>query len=110
MDETFDKKFFAKRLKEIRKGKKLTQDEVCDKSNIDISNYSKIETGKILPSLNSFYKIVKGLDVDANEFFEFNHLQEENLLDERIRKIYHNYSLKEKQLLYKLMRSIEDYR
>ncbi len=49
----FNKKNFGLRLKEIRKGKGYTQENLCEKANIDTSNYSKIETGKVTPSLKS---------------------------------------------------------
>lgn len=110
MDKSFDKDIFAKKLKEIRKGKNLTQDEVCDKCDIDVSNYSKIETGKILPSLGSLYKIAKGLDIEINELFEFEYFSKEAELDAKIQAIYKNYSLKEKQFLYKIMRNLEDFK
>lgn len=97
MNSEFDKNAFGKRLKEIRKSKKLTQDEICDKANIDVSNYSKMETGKIMPSLSSFYKIVNGADVDANEFFQTEHLCDDAVLDEKIKAIYDKYSIEQKR-------------
>lgn len=108
MNNIFNKKFFSQRLKEIRKAKGMTQDEVCDKSDIDVSNYSKMETGKVLPSLNSLYKLIKGVGFRPDELFEYNHFEDEKILDEMIKNIYTNYSLKKKQCLYKIMRDLED--
>lgn len=109
MEHEFDKEAFSKRLKEIRKSKNLTQDEICDKSDLDVSNYSKMETGKVLPSVKSLYKITKGLDMEPNDFFEFDHFVNEDTLDKKIQKIYKNLSVKEKQFLYKFLKSLKDY-
>ena len=109
MGMDFNKKNFGLRLKEIRKGKGYTQENLCDIANIDISNYSKMETGKVTPSLQALYKILKGADIEPNELFEYEHLSSEKLLDEKIKEIYSKYSLSKKQFLYKFMRSFEDY-
>lgn len=109
MFEDFNNKKFAKRLKEIRKAKKLTQEEVCNRTNIDSSNYSKMETGKISPSLKSLYKLIKGTDFVPNDLFEYDHFSNEKELDEMNMKIYHSFSLRKKQSLYKILRALEDF-
>lgn len=109
MEDNFNKDQFAQRLKEIRKAKGLTQEVLCEKAGIDVTNYSKIETGKTTPSLKSLYKIIKGVSYEPNEVFEYEHLVDEKLLDQKIQYMYKNYSLKEKQFLYKFMRNLEDY-
>ncbi len=105
----FNKKNFGLRLKEIRKGKGYTQENLCEKANIDTSNYSKIETGKVTPSLKALYSIIKGAEIEPNELFEYEHLSNEKLLDKKIQEMYSKYSINKKQLLYKIMRSFEDY-
>ena len=108
MEKEFDKMNFALRLKEIRKSKGLTQEEICDLTGMDVSNYSKIETGKITPSLVSLQKLIKFANISPNELFDYDHLNKEEKLDSMVSEIYKSFSLKQKRALYKFMRMIEE--
>ena len=110
MENEFNKKHFAQRLREIRKSKGLTQEEICEITGMDVSNYSKIETGKVAPSLPSLQKLITYAKFSPNEVFEYSHLESETDLDKMIFDIYEKLSLREKQTLYKLMRIIEENR
>ncbi len=104
----FDKNKFAKRLKEIRIAKGLKQEALCAKINIEPPNYSPMETAKGLPSIPTFHRIVESLEVSPNEFFEYEHLENEKTLDEMNMKIYNSLSLKKKRGLYKILRALEE--
>ena len=108
MDNEFDKKNFAYRLREIRKSKGLTQDEIFEKTGIDVSNYSKMETAKITPSLTSLQKLIKYADFVPNELFDYDHLDKEEILDEKIFEMYKKLTLSQKRALYKFIRIIEE--
>ena len=110
MENEFDKKHFALRIREIRKAKGLTQEELCDITGIEVSNYSKIETGKVAPSMASLQKLIVHAGFVPNELFEYTHIDTENKLDKKIAEIYNRFSLSKKQLLYKIMRGIEEYK
>lgn len=57
---------FSQRVKELRIEKGLTQQQVADAINMDRSNYSKYERGKIEPSnqmlidLSIFFRVTAG--------------------------------------------------
>lgn len=110
MENEFDKKHFALRLREIRKSKGLTQEQVCEIIGLDVSNYSKMETGKITPSLSSLQKLILHAGFVPNEMFEYNHLDMEDKLDVKIEKMYEKFTLSQKKFLYKMMRLIEEFR
>lgn len=110
MEKEFDKKLFGLRLREIRKSKGLTQEEICDITGIDVSNYSKMETGKITPSLASLQRLITLAGFVPNELFEFNHIDSEENLDKMIEEIYKGFSFSQKQFLYKVMRNLQEYR
>ena len=74
-----------------------------------LANYSKMETGRVTPSLPSLYKIIKFAGFVPNELFEFEHLDNEKKLDEINLKIYNNLSFKKKKGLYKILRALEDF-
>lgn len=110
MEKEFDKKHFALRIREIRKSKGLTQEEICDLTGIEVSNYSKIETGKVAPSMASLQRLIKYAGFVPNEIFEYNCLDTEESLKEIIFSMYDKFSFSQKKLLYKIMRGIEEYK
>ena len=110
MENEFYKKLFASRLKELRKGKNLTQDDVCDLTGLEISNYSKIETGKVAPSFASIQKLITKAGFVPNELFSYDHLDKEENLDKAIFEVYKRLSYSQKKLLYKILRGIEEYK
>ena len=73
--------------------KKLTQEEICEITGMDVSNYSKIETGKVAPSLPSLQKLITYAKFSPNELFEYSHLESETDLDKMIFDIYEKLSL-----------------
>lgn len=57
----------AKKLKEIRVSKKLTVQEVAYRCDIERSNLSRIETGRINITLKTLCLICNALDVKLND-------------------------------------------
>ena len=59
------------KVREIRLNKKMTQKELAFDLDIEISQITRIETGKINTSILNLFKIAKALEVDIKEFFNF---------------------------------------
>jgi len=59
------------KVREIRLHKKMTQKELAFDLDIEISQITRIETGKINTSILNLFKIAKALEVDIKEFFNF---------------------------------------
>ena len=53
------KKLLGQRIKEVRKAKNITQEELAEKIGIGTSNISYIENGKFAPSIENFAKIAE---------------------------------------------------
>lgn len=64
-------KLLAKRLKELRSEKKLSQEDLADNSEITLSQIARIETAKINPTVSTIFKIARGLEVSPKELFDF---------------------------------------
>lgn len=56
-------------LKEVRKSKGLTQEELAAKCDVQRTTVTMIETGENLPSVQLAKKLAEVLDVDWTEFF-----------------------------------------
>lgn len=64
-------KLLAKRLKEIRSEKGLSQEELAYRSEITLSQIARIETVKINPTISTIFKIARTLEVPLSELFNF---------------------------------------
>ena len=62
---------FAKRLKEVRKLKGFTQEELAYKSGLSLSQIARIETAKTNPTLSTIFRIARTMDIKLSELFDF---------------------------------------
>ncbi len=62
---------FSKRIKELRKAKRLTQQELADASDIDYKHIQKLESkNPPYPKLDTIEKIAKGLKISLSELLK----------------------------------------
>lgn len=61
----------AKKLKQTRLDKSLSQSALADKAGMNSNYYAKIERGEIKPSLSTWEKIIKALGVKSSDIFPF---------------------------------------
>lgn len=66
------KKALGKKIQEVRKFRKITQENLAERINIDPKSVSKIENGNFYPAADTLTAIAKALDVDVYELFVFN--------------------------------------
>ncbi len=64
-------KLLAERLKQLRKEKYITQEELAFRSELTLSQIARIETVKINPTVSTMFRIAKALDVSLSELFDF---------------------------------------
>jgi len=69
------KELLGARIKELRKAKKLSQEELAELVGIEPRHMSRIEVGNSYPSLDRLERIAKALDADLRDFFDFAHLE-----------------------------------
>lgn len=61
----------AKRLKEIRSEKGISQEELAYRSELTLSQIARIETVRINPTISTIFKIARTLEVPLRELFNF---------------------------------------
>ncbi|QGK75025.1 helix-turn-helix transcriptional regulator [Flavobacterium sp. SLB02] len=61
----------AKRLKEIRSEKGISQEELAYRSELTLSQIARIETVRINPTISTIFKIARTLEVPLQELFNF---------------------------------------
>ncbi len=102
------KKYFGKRVKELRNNKSLTQETLAEKISMKTSNLSNIETGKSAPSLVTIIKLMSVLEISPNELFAFYHYKVPEDLKKEIDKIFDEQTQENQRLLYKVVKSFEN--
>lgn len=64
-------KAFGKRLRELRKARSLSQEELAWKADSELSQISRIERGIISAGLSQVFKIAEALEIPVKELFDF---------------------------------------
>lgn len=68
-------KSLAKRLKELRSEKGVSQEELAYRAEITLSQIARIETVKTNPTVSTIFKIARALDVPLSDIFDFELIQ-----------------------------------
>lgn len=71
MGQTNIRKKFGKKLREVRKTTKLSQEALGFKASIHRTYVGAIERGEQNVSLDNIYKLAKALRVEIKELFDF---------------------------------------
>lgn len=97
----------GKRVRELRKNKKMTQETLAEMVDIDYKNIGKIEMGQNYPSALTLEKIAQALDVEEKDLYDFSHLQEVKELESEILRIFRTQGKDDQKLIYKLIKAFE---
>ena len=107
MNETNDiKKLLGRRIKEIRKSKNMTQDNLAELIGVETPSISNIENGRYYPANENLQKIAEALNVKPFELYMFEHLRPvSELKEEMFKGLENNDELV--RLMYKFYTSIK---
>ena len=100
------KKLLGRKIKEIRKSKGLTQENLSELVGIETSTLSGVESGRFFPSLHVLDKISKQLDVPLVKFFEFTSVDIPENIEEILLKNITKQSKANKVIIYKLLENL----
>lgn len=100
------KELLGTRIKELRKQRGISQDQLAERIDIDPKHVSRIEVGRSYPSLDTLDKIAMALNVELKDFFEFIHGRNEEELRGEIGEMLKNISKDKLEIIYKVVRAI----
>ncbi len=66
-----ERKLLGETIRMIREKKRMTQEDLADKAQIDVSYLAKIENGYVNTTIRYLIKISKALGVKAKDLLEF---------------------------------------
>ena len=100
------KLLLGKRIKELRKTHKYTQEQLAEKVGIGTPNISYFETGKFAPSIETLQKLAQVFGVEVYELYMFQPLKPANEIKQ---ELVHAIESDEKilRLLYKFYISVK---
>lgn len=93
------------RIKEIRQSRKISQDKLSEKLDIDPKYLSRIEVGKATPSLDLLVHAAFLLTVEVKELFEFTHLEKSGDKNQ-IEAMSKGLSEEQRKLVIKLIKAV----
>ena len=107
MSEAFDiKQLLGKRIKELRNQRGYTQEYLSEQIGIGQRNLSKIECGNNFVTAETLSKILKTLNIEAKEIFDFKHKQDKDILKQELLQAIINETI-DIELLYKFYSAIK---
>lgn len=101
-----DFSIIGKRLKEARKNKGLTQDQLSEKMGVSIAYLSKVETGKIHINLERLSQICGILEVTEGKILNGVSNYSEKYLHSEFYDLLKKCSTKEQKLAYNILQCI----
>ncbi len=100
------KKLVGIRLKELRKKKKLSQEELSEKADISSKYLSRIERGTENPTLDMLIKLSHALEVEMWEMFDFGHVSSHKELKESLQSFAKSADEPTLRLASKIIRAV----
>lgn len=100
------KSLLGARIKELRKSRVMSQEQLAEKIGVDPKHLSRIEVGRGYPSLDTLEQIANALNVEMKLLFEFQHLDVADSVDTSIEILLNSATDNEKRVLLKLFRAL----
>ncbi len=100
------KENFALNLKNIRKSRKLTQEQLAERVGVDFRYISYLENARSFPSCELVEKLVNALNVEYSELFMYEKEFSRSELEKNILQIISILDNKKLKVLYKIAKDI----
>ena len=97
---------FGKRIRELRKIKSLTQEQLAEKVGLDVKQISNIETGCCFTTMATIEKLAECFESEIYQLFNFSHLKSKDELVPVIINKINNASEKEIQIITQIIDSV----
>lgn len=96
----------GERIKELRKNRGMTQEQLAELVDIEQKHVSRIELGKNAPTIDRLERIAEVLDTPVKEFFDFIHLADRKTKAQSLEKMLKELDEERQILAYRVCRSV----
>lgn len=101
-----DYKLIGSRLKSERESKRLTQEAVAEQADITTVYLSKIENGKVHPTLNTLSAICAVIDCDLGSVLLNSASESKDYQSEKVVQLFHACSPEVKPIALELLKGL----
>jgi transcriptional regulator with XRE-family HTH domain len=100
------KQLLGARIKELRKGLGLSQDQFSERIGVDPKHLSRIELGKSFPYMETLEAIARALEVELKDLFDFSHLDTTGMNRQLIDDLLAEADEKQLQQAYRVVKAL----
>jgi len=93
------------RIREIRKARGLTQEQLAEMIDVEQKHVSRIESGKSYPTIDRLEKMAAALNVPLMSFFDFLHLEDDDDVAVNLEAMLMELDGNSRKLAYRLIRA-----
>lgn len=98
----------GKRIRNIRKSKKMTLEDLAFEIDMDYSFIARIETGKATASLETLYKISKGLKIKFYQLFNDIDPKNKTIVEKEFSSLTKKLSFEDKEKTLSIIKLVLD--
>lgn len=99
-------KLFGRRIKELRKTKGLTQEQLAEILGIYQKQIGNIETGNYFTTMPNLEKLAEALGVEIKDLFDFEHQKTKDELVKEIFEMVNGANEPEIKAIYRILHTI----
>ncbi len=105
-------KLLGEKVREQRKLKKLTLEQLAEKLEVSITFIGQIERAKGIPSLETLVRIANALEISMDYllFGDLNEKAGDSHFINEVKALTNDFTAKEKQLILKNIEALRDYK
>ena len=104
--KTDEKRLIGLRIKELRKSKGLSQEELAERAETSPNYLSRMERGTENPTLDMLIKLANALEVEMWEMFDFGHEVSRKELREDMGRFLKELDEEKLRMAVKLLRAV----
>lgn len=101
------RKLLGERIRELRKSKGFTQEQLAELVGVEPRHISRVEGGYSSPSIERLAKISEVLGVPIKELFDFMHLNDSGSRLQDIDEVIKGMSEEYQKIVYKIVHAFE---
>lgn len=101
-----NKKKLGLKIKELRKRKRFTQEQLAELINMEQNSISVIESGRNFPTLGTLEKIAQILEVNLSDFFNYDYIDDIETIKASTKDIIRKMDDNQIRQLFKYVKSI----
>lgn len=101
------KVLLGERIRELRKARGLTQEQLAELVEVEQKHVSRLELGKSYPTIERLEKIAGALNVPLMDFFDFMHLDSPDTRAVKIEELVKGMNEDYQRIIYKIVRAFK---